>query len=578
MTHARAREPLAVRPAAAALGPDDLAVLVEHQSRVLERLVARDPLPDVLCELALAVETLLPGCACSVLLIDEAGLHLRHGASPSLPEAYSRAIDGLTIGPTAGSCGTAAYRREQVVVEDILTNPLWDDFRDLAVEHGLRACWSSPIVAGGTRLLGTFALYHPWPYRPGARDLRLIDHVRHLAAIAIEHDRLYGALAQGEERFRRAFDDNAVGMALLDLDGRYLRVNDALCRILGRSASSLLRLRLRDVVHADDLASTIEGLDRLGEGAPADHRTERLVRSDRETVWTTTTTTLIRDSSGAAVHFLQNVLDITAARRASAEQAARRTAEIATVAAEAANQAKSDFLAELSHELRTPLSSIVGYAELLRELDLPDERRSAALDAITESGRHIHALVDELLDLARIEARIVPLVIEPVPVGPLLAEVLAMVRPLALSRDVRLATPDDRTPPSVVRADRVKLRQVLLNFASNAVRYNRPGGRVDIRSETEGGWTRIAITDTGVGIPPEAQPLLFRPFARFAAPDEAPEGVGLGLAVSNRLVEAMGGLIEVTSRMGEGTTFTVVLPAAEHRARGTPATTGREAR
>ena len=132
------------------------------------------------------IEALLPDMRCSILLLDADGVHLRHGAAPNLPDAYNRAIDGVEIGPQAGSCGTAAYRNQAVIVTDIATDPLWADYRALALPHGLRACWSTPIRSAHGLVLGTFALYYREPCAPGPADLELIERVTHLSAIAIE--------------------------------------------------------------------------------------------------------------------------------------------------------------------------------------------------------------------------------------------------------------------------------------------------------------------------------------------------------------------------------------------------------
>src|SRR5262249_18713063 len=138
----------------------------------------------------------------SVLLLDADGIHLRHGAAPSLPESYNRAVDGLAIGPSAGSCGTAAYRREPVRVSDIASDPLWAPYAELAPSPGLRACWSSPILSCTAEVLGTFAMYYRQRRQPTPRDLRVVDIVARTVAIAIERSRAEQALRESEHRWR----------------------------------------------------------------------------------------------------------------------------------------------------------------------------------------------------------------------------------------------------------------------------------------------------------------------------------------------------------------------------------------
>lgn len=163
--------------------------------RVLELAMGDRPLEETLSELLRVVETTShTGVLGSVLLLDEDGKHLRHGAAPSLPEAYCHAIDGAEIGPCVGSCGTAAFTAEPVFVSDIANDPLWIDFRELADAHGLRACWSIPILTAGRRVLGTFAMYHREPRQPTVRDLALVDLVTQTAALVIDRKRTQDAL------------------------------------------------------------------------------------------------------------------------------------------------------------------------------------------------------------------------------------------------------------------------------------------------------------------------------------------------------------------------------------------------
>jgi signal transduction histidine kinase len=179
--------------------------LRDGESRILE-MIARDaPLEETLEKLVRVLEAQFAGLLCSVLLLDEDGQHVRHGAAPSLPKAYSKAIDGLRIGPKAGSCGTAMYRREPVVVTDILQDPLWESFRDLAQPYGFRACWSIPILTHSGEALGSFAMYYGEPRSPCTGETRALEMATHLAGIAIERK-----LAREErERLRQAQADLA---------------------------------------------------------------------------------------------------------------------------------------------------------------------------------------------------------------------------------------------------------------------------------------------------------------------------------------------------------------------------------
>jgi signal transduction histidine kinase/ActR/RegA family two-component response regulator len=244
--------------------------------------------------------------------------------------------------------------------------------------------------------------------------------------------------------------------------------------------------------------------------------------------------------------------------RLEAEIAERRRAE---EAAAAANRAKSEFLSRMSHELRTPLNAIIGFAQLL-ELDAKGPEQRESVEHILKGGRHLLTLINEALDIARIEAGKLALSLEPVLASEVIRGGLDLIRPQAARRGVKLL--EVAACDCYVTADRQRLQQVLLNLLSNAVKYNRERGTVAIScAEVAPSRIWLRVSDTGRGIAPEMMSRLFTPFDRLGADQAETEGTGLGLALSKRLVEAMGGTLAVESRLGEGTTFSVGLAAAE---------------
>src|SRR5207249_7000608 len=162
------------------------------------------PLGEILERLVLLIEAQSPGMLCSVLLLSDDGNHIRHGATPSLPEEYVRAIDGAPIGPKNGSCGTAMHRGKPVVVTDIFTDPLWEDYRDLAAAAGLRACWSTPIMSPRGKVLGSFAMYYRQPQTPTGEEAHFTDVATHIAGLAIEHQAALEALHRSQAELARA--------------------------------------------------------------------------------------------------------------------------------------------------------------------------------------------------------------------------------------------------------------------------------------------------------------------------------------------------------------------------------------
>ncbi len=236
---------------------------------------------------------------------------------------------------------------------------------------------------------------------------------------------------------------------------------------------------------------------------------------------------------------------------------------LARLTAENANRAKSEFLSSMSHELRTPLNAIMGFGQLLANttIALPEAKRQEFTRHIVNAGSHLLDLINEILDLARIESSNVMLSLEPVALDEVLQECRTMIGPTAQRRHIRLLFPQDLK--EWVVADRTRLRQVLLNLLSNAVKYNRDKGSVivDVFTETAGS-VRIAVQDTGAGLRPDQLASLFQPFNRLGQEAGKVEGTGIGLVVTKRLVELMGGTIAVKSTAGVGCVFSIELKAA----------------
>jgi signal transduction histidine kinase len=285
------------------------------------------------------------------------------------------------------------------------------------------------------------------------------------------------------------------------------------------------------------------------------------------------------DEAGELAYIIHRVRDVTDYVRLTergTEQEAElflRTQELQKLNQElqTAAQAKNEFLSRMSHELRTPLAAIMGFSELLGLADL-DERKHEWAATILKAGQHLLQLVDEVLDISRIEAGELSISVEPVPVTPLIDEAMELIKPLAEGRRVTLHPPSIPKGVGYLRADTQRLKQVVINLLSNAVKYNREGGDVEVSVEGVGSdHVQIAVTDTGEGIAPDSMEKLFVPFERLDAGADV-QGTGLGLALSRSLVEAMGGTLTVSSTPGEGSTFTVELARGEPAAVAAPDT------
>jgi PAS domain S-box-containing protein len=391
-----------------------------------------------------------------------------------------------------------------------------------------------------------------------------LDHDRRKLAESMDK------LREAETKYRTLVEQlpSIVYTAEFGADGPWRYVSPNIESILGFSPQEWLgdsELWFRQL-HPEDRDRALTEAARSEESGQQLLSEYRLLTRDGRTIWFRDEAVVVRDEAGQP-RLLQGVLhDITDRKRAE-EEVRRLNAELEqrvierTAQLEAANQAKTDFLSKMSHELRTPLNAILGFGQLL-EMESPDTGQLDSVRQILRAGQHLLDLINELLDLARIESGRIALSLEPVDVSDVLQEVLDLMSPLAAERSVALEAPLPEGNRHVL-ADRQRLKQVLLNLLSNAIKYNREGGTVTVdcceRAEDR---LRIAVTDQGPGITRENLGRLFIPFERLEAERGGVEGTGLGLALTHRLVKAMAADIGVQSEVGEGSTFFVELPLA----------------
>jgi PAS domain S-box-containing protein len=366
------------------------------------------------------------------------------------------------------------------------------------------------------------------------------------------------ALNQSEQRFRSIFETAPIGIAFTDLDGGFQEVNAHFCSLVGYTAEALATKRSIDITHADDRREDVRLARRLMRGEiPFYRRLKRYIRPDGSTANARVLVSLLRGADGRPHRLVGVVEDITDQLRIEELDRARE-------AAEAANQAKNEFLSRMSHELRTPMNAILGFTQLM-QMDagepLPPGQRSRA-QQIAQAGWHLLEMINDTLDLSRIEAgslRLEPVALE---LPPLLARALALVQGQAAEQGLAVS---QRVDPAAVRlvGDPTRVTQILTNLLSNAVKYNRPGGSIGIEaSSPEPGWVEIAVRDTGLGLTPEQRAALFQPFNRLGRERSGLPGTGIGLVISQRLAEMMGGSLRAEAIDGPGACFVLRLPAA----------------
>jgi PAS domain S-box-containing protein len=357
------------------------------------------------------------------------------------------------------------------------------------------------------------------------------------------------ALAAKEEQYRVLAEVMPQCIWTAGPDGQTDYVNQHWCEYSGLDAAQSLGAGWAEVLHPDDAAGCFAAWTRAVASGGVFEAEYRMRRRDGAYRWFLGRGLPVRDRAGRVIKWLGTATDIDDRKRAVVDlEEAKRVAE-------SANRAKSEFLSRMSHELRTPLNAILGFGQLL-EMGTPTAQQRQQIEQILKGGRH-------LLDLARIEAGGLQLTLEPLAVRQVCAEACDLVRPLAQRHGIRVEAPCATGQDVYVRADNQRLKQVLLNLLANGVKYNHPDGVVSLTWEAcPDARVRLAVRDTGPGIAPELHERLFNPFDRLGAEASAVEGTGLGLVVSKRLTDAMGGTLEFTSAVGQGTTVVVELPRA----------------
>jgi signal transduction histidine kinase len=574
---------------------DRIASLLHGQSRVLEMIAVGRPLPEVLSALSTMIERQAPGMICSVLLLD--GEHLRLGAAPSLPADYNAAVDGIRIGPSVGSCGTAAFTRRPVVVSEIATDPLWDDYRHIALPHGLLACWSFPILATDGGCLGTFAMYYREPRTPAPRDWHVIEVATHVAGLAIERDRTAGELARSTARLAEE-SQLSTGLAqaahemISSLNASVLL--DRLCQL----TTELLACDVSDTVLYDpehDLYRTcsahgydadqaealralripgsifeslVQALGSAGHVQLATQRADAAAARLLQDYGITRSLYVALRRGPHVVGFLSaGYRGRTAAFTPLQERLAVGLAQLASMALEnsrlveelrRASQLKSEFVSTMSHELRTPLSVILGYTDMLGDDGIDGAERARTVARIRRAGVELLEMIEATLSLGRLDAGRDPACIERIEIAELLEELEAEFAALGPRPATTLRF--EAAGPRLLDTDRRKLRMILKNLIGNALKFT-PSGEVVVTCEANRDRCAFVVRDTGIGIASEHLPVIFEMFRQADSSDtRSYGGVGLGLYIVQRLVDQLGGDIAVASAPGRGTTFTVTLP------------------
>ena len=521
----------------------------EAQSRVLNMISTLRPLPQILQEICRLIEQRDPRVLGSVLLVDSSGQRLSLGAAPSMSEHYHQAVNGLPIREGTGACGTAAFRRQPVKVDDIASDPLWHGFHDLAANNGLRSCWSTPLFAGNGELLGTFAIYQRQPLQVDAALEEMVATASHLAAIAIEHKTTRQRLQESEQRFRSLFACNPDPVFAFDLQGRFERVNPAAARLLGYSEEELRGAHFTQHLEPTEAQRIQPLLLKVARGETHAFELQCRNRAGELLELDVTQLPIVIDQAIVGVFCI--------AKDMRQRKTAERTLQTTLAELERSNRELQEFASVASHDLQEPLRKIQSFAGRLQSRAAAlDEQSRDYLERMVSAATRMQTLIRDLLAYSRVSTRTQPFV--PLELDRLLDEVLQDLEHSLERSGARV----ERAPLPGISGDPSQIRQLLQNLLSNAIKFHKPGEPPAIRIYAEyhpGGEWSLCVGDQGVGFDEKYLDRIFHPFQRLHGHDYP--GTGIGLAIVNKIAERHGARLGASSQPGQGATFRVTFPA-----------------
>ncbi|MDI1478856.1 PAS domain-containing protein [Polyangium sp. y55x31] len=532
------------------------------EQRLLEMITRGEPTAAILEGVVRLVERGSTSLRASILLLDEDGVTLRHAAVLSLPRSYTEVIDGAPIGPDAFSCGTAVWRRELVVLADIEKDPLGALFRANALAHGLRACWSTPMLSSDGRVLGAFGIYATEPRTPTKPELELLERCSRVTSIAIERSQSEEALRRSEAYRAEAERSSRTGTFGYDIQRREFTLSDGVCEIVGVPSRTRLPLaELASRIHEGDRERVTEVVRQaLRDGTTFEYE-HRLVMEDGS-VKLVRVVGRSRVTAAGNHEIVGAATDITASRRAAdelqrAQAALTHVSRVTTL---------GELAASIAHEVNQPLAAIVADANAAMNwlaADPPDLLRvRESLTAIIGDGERAGRV---LLRIRSLLSRTPPRR-RPCSLNDVVRDVVPLVAPELARQGLvvqQVLVPD---LPQVV-GDPVQLQQVVLNLMLNAAEASKDvppeRRRVVIRTFVErrasGSFVHVAVEDAGVGLDPAIDKA--RLFDAFYTTKE--NGLGMGLSISRSILERHGGKLWARPNEVFGATFefAIMVPA-----------------
>ena len=577
---------------------------LKDQIRKILELVTKDKSLQLIGnKIVETVEAYFKGCVASILLLDNEHKTLHKLAAPNLPKAFSEYIEGVTIGPKVGSCGTTAFLKKEVIVSNIDTNTLWEDYKEIALKNNLKACWSFPIISSKNQVLGTFAIYSKFSRKPLPKEKEMILDMTYLASVAIEKYKTTMALQESKrelEKYAQKLEEkiqertqevmatvkklvesnlnleDQIQLAKLaekkalaseklasataqNFPNGFIAVVDKNFKVLFAEGEVLAQLGLKQIVFdgmtIDDVIDFSEERksrikDDILKTLSGEHLSFEIEYKNR---YFSVNTAPMFDGEENATSALMVYNDISQQKKAeeNIKNALAKEREL--------NELKSRFVSMASHEFRTPLSAILTSAVLISKQNEPGKelKREKYVAQIEKNVKNLVVILNDFLSLSKLEEGKVMAAPEQFDLINF-SKIVVKEMKLGLKEDqnITIKTTVDNL---VVSQDSKLLRHVFTNLISNASKYSSQGKSIDFSISQDQENVLIHITDQGIGIPEEDQKYMFQRFYRAKNAANI-EGTGLGLNITKHYVELMGGTIDFKSKLNKGTTFWVQLP------------------
>lgn len=585
-------------------------MILAAQKNVFEILIRGGSLQDALNALLKPIDSLIDGVDSSILILSEDGKRLYHGAHINLNSEFVEKINGCEIGPHSGACGTSAYRKELVITPDIIHDPLWIDYKEVAVKAGLTSCWSCPITSGDKKVLGTFALYSKEVRSPTPFELDVVRNISAAAALSIEHSHLYekvkkhndemSFLAEARQILTHSIEyaDVLNTMPNLIVDKGFadwaficLKSEDGIFRTQTISSRKELGEILEPVQHLElDLSSDIglskamkenypyflettpeflgSFLNASGKGAPNTKYMKVLYDLDMRSYMAIPLVARDQVIGGMMVcsnkkdrrygqHDLELMVEVARSCANAIDNAALYLESKKSI------QAREDFISIASHELRTPLTSLKMRIDLLSLMverrQFPEEvlqKLEPIVSEIRPDVQKFAKLIETLLDISKLGSKKLQISVEEFNISKSIVDEIQRLKSEFIIYQTPLIFNVEENLTGT--CDPVRLQQLVANLLMNALKFGerRP---VEISVSANGKNLLIDVTDHGIGISEEDRKRIFKPFER-AVSDQHFGGLGLGLYITKQIIEAHRGSVEINSSIGKGTTFHVKLP------------------